>query len=399
MALRSKLFFHIYNFVKGKKYKRIRVMSLEKNMEPYVCLLQQGSCEISPPNFTGNKVIVENNVPPVLIYRIEHAIVSCDLSAIWCGDSIFIDENYNVEMTRANYKSGPLKIFDLHFCLLRFDENSAHDEWEAPILFLGGSASFNYYHWLIEILPKLFALDASTLAYLNIEKVLVPPGVLANNNLKNALEQVVRLKKFNIKIISGGNNFSRFREVYYVNSFNNVLINAWDKKSLAIDSHFSQELLVDYARLLKQENIKLVMPRRKIFILRKEESVSSYNKRRYNQEDIFAIAKKFGFSGVYLEDLSFSEQVNTFASATHIIGPSGAAWANIIFCDDACLALSWLSALSKDFSVYSTLAHYAGGDLRFLEAKLDNPEDLHGPYYLNPRDLEYFLKNEWKLME
>ena len=45
------------------------------------------------------------------------------------------------------------------------------------------------------------------------------------------------------------------------------------------------------------------------------------------------IIDRFGFEPVELENYSFKDQVSILNSCDFIVGPSGAAWTNIIFCD------------------------------------------------------------------
>jgi capsular polysaccharide biosynthesis protein len=66
---------------------------------------------------------------------------------------------------------------------------------------------------------------------------------------------------------------------------------------------------------------------KKIFIKRSGEV-----RRLINQSDIEALLHRLGFVAVAPEEMSFKEQAILFSSATHIVGPTGAALVNCIFC-------------------------------------------------------------------
>ena len=90
-----------------------------------------------------------------------------------------------------------------------------------------------------------------------------------------------------------------------------------------------------------------------------------------------------GFTPLYLEEFSFLEQVKIFNQAQFIVGPSGAAWTNIIFCQSNIKALSWLPEQISDFSVFSTLAHLSKCDLRFVFTEANTADQVHSNYHVD----------------
>jgi hypothetical protein len=100
----------------------------------------------------------------------------------------------------------------------------------------------------------------------------------------------------------------------------------------------------------------------------------------------------YGFEPVDCSVLSFDEQVEIFRSAEYIVGPSGAAFANSLFCPGEAKVLSWLPVGYEDFSVYSTIAKISGAGMHFLRSipiggKIENSFDVYeASYYLDPRE-------------
>ena len=73
-----------------------------------------------------------------------------------------------------------------------------------------------------------------------------------------------------------------------------------------------------------------------------------------------------GFQPVYPERLSLNEQKRLMAAAEFVVGPSGAAWTNLVFCSPGTRALCWMPEWASGFSFYSNLARIIGVDLRYV---------------------------------
>src|SRR5690606_3414725 len=79
-------------------------------------------------------------------------------------------------------------------------------------------------------------------------------------------------------------------------------------------------------------------------------------RRAGNSEDVENLFKKYGFDIVYPGTLSFLQQVALFASAEVIAGAGGAAFSNILFCNEGTRILCLVSERVKDYPVFSNLA-------------------------------------------
>lgn len=395
LALRNKRFFDLYNFVRRKNYERVPIAWLDLDTSPVATLKEASRCDISPPCFAQPAPVLQNDTPAINLYCFKNAKVSSGLSAVWAGGALYIDRNTNTENSRANYKAGPLKIFDENFCLLSKEEGEPSGEAEGGVLFLGGSGASNYYHWLIEILPKLCLLNQEVLKKWSITSILVDASVSRLPNFRASLDFVLEKLALPLAIIIAPAGWGTYQNLYYINTFNNILFNSATGVIGAKDFYFSKNVLKIYMNLFRGAGGDVRSGMERIFLLREESSVSEYNKRTYNQDEIFTIFKNLGFVGVYVEKLSFQQQINLFASASYIVGPSGAAWANIIFCEPKTRCLSWLNEAFRDFSVYSTLAAQAECDIRFLQCSLLRANEPHGAYVLDAVAVENFLAKEW----
>ncbi len=88
--------------------------------------------------------------------------------------------------------------------------------------------------------------------------------------------------------------------------------------------------------------------------------------RPYNQDAVWAKLRSEGFQFVCLEDLSFAEQVNVMQHARLIVGPTGSAWTNLLFCNAGTKALCWMAEEYGEFSCFSHLAAAMGVDMDYL---------------------------------
>lgn len=71
-----------------------------------------------------------------------------------------------------------------------------------------------------------------------------------------------------------------------------------------------------------------VPPHRKIFVSRGK----APRRRLVNEDEVWAILKKSGFERVYMEELTFEEQVNLMRETAVLAGPHGAGLTNMVFC-------------------------------------------------------------------
>jgi len=116
-----------------------------------------------------------------------------------------------------------------------------------------------------------------------------------------------------------------------------------------LDTNFNWELMKTFKkRLLNAE--KNFNPKRRIFLARTQD------KRAYNQDEVYEMLKKYDFEAVYLEKLTVEEQRNIMNGADFITGPTGAAWANLIFCNEHIKGVIWMPNIARNANIYANLA-------------------------------------------
>ena len=132
-------------------------------------------------------------------------------------------------------------------------------------------------------------------------------------------------------------------------------------------SHISRDS-ISYVRNAAMARVETLMREegaglKRIFLCRKEK------RRRYNEDEVFECLAKFGFEKVYMGDLSFDEQLIVIRQAEWIVGPTGAAWTNLIFSQPGAKCLCWMAGEFGDFSAFSTIAQIVGVDMQYISYK------------------------------
>lgn len=228
-------------------------------------------------------------------------------------------------------------------------------------LYIGTRAPYNWYHWLANLLPALHVANRARLP--KEIPLLLPEEVMHTPQMLESLE-----------IFLGD------RQVLWLETDRSVKVDTlfW-ADSPVDDAPFAQalenrrpltlhlEAVADFRKRVLQE-IGGGLDRRgassRFFLGRRAHSARSYNSAVTERW-----AKDFGFDTVYMEEMSFGEQVALFHSATHLIGPTGAAFTNILFSQPTQKSLR-LHGGAHDFENYfSNLATVSGCTIFDLECK------------------------------
>jgi capsular polysaccharide biosynthesis protein len=113
----------------------------------------------------------------------------------------------------------------------------------------------------------------------------------------------------------------------------------------------------------------------KLFISRRKAS----RRRTYNEDEVFQVLQELGFEKIHPENYSFTDQVQLFNNADFIIGGSGAAFSNLIFCRQTCKVIC-LTNYNFPLSIFSTIASFIGLELTYMyDSTLSyaQTDDLH----------------------
>ncbi len=224
---------------------------------------------------------------------------------------------------------------------------------------LCGFASDNYYHFTMEILSRLGyinnLLDADNIPVLIDERI----------KTHSQLEQLLQTVNPN-------------REVIYVPSGTCVKVqsliqpsmNTWGILNVASWAEFQMKdnLLAKSGLInirMQAEKYRKAQTKKKFYISRKNYTAI----RLTNEADLLSLFRKEGFEIIYPETLEYMEQVGLFSSARCIVGATGAALTNIIYCHPETV-IGCIIPQEYGFCVYSTLAYYLRCKVLFLNPNI-----------------------------
>ncbi|MEZ9823265.1 DUF563 domain-containing protein, partial [Shewanella sp. 10N.286.45.A1] len=359
-------------------------------------LLLESKSEIFFPKYITSTALEsslssqEVQCPEVNLLVINNCVVSGSCSSFILNELLFIEQFGTGCTNNHNYSSGGLISHNNSFAVVKQKELNYIDSG----FYLGGNGSWNYYHWLIEILPKLEYYLSRGLHSKGVP-LLLPSIVEHNTNFKFLLDSILGTDFDNINYIP-----SEFctvvRNLYHVTPVNNILFNerilGLELSTLFIRFESLSYLVSSIERYVGDVSIKSETPER-IFLARNNSLARSYN-----QNELIKYLLTKGFEVVHTEDLDIKQQVSLFRNAKYIVGPSGASWANLLFCnpDNKCKALSWLPETIRTFPAFSTLAKFSGVELAFFQTSSDDAKNFHGKYQV---DIETFKSSIEAMLE
>lgn len=257
----------------------------------------------------------------------------------WCDDSLVDFDQSHLSLKAA----GSVTAINGEKLLMRSHKTS---KTIAAAIHACGSYSRNYYHFLIETLPRvILAARQAPLGTLVLTDSEMPKQHL--QAIKAALphspiRQLTRNSRYAVRKL-------------YTASMGNIIQDSFPKDEVAVDVvRYHPEAL----RLLHEmgQGIAAESKPRKILLRR-----NSGARRVINQGEIEAFLVKRGFEVVECERLSFAEQVNLFASAEVIVGQSGAQLANIVFARPGTKVFALYSNVpGSNFYLWSALGQHLG---------------------------------------
>jgi capsular polysaccharide biosynthesis protein len=325
------------------------------------------------PNFIDEKERSSSTiVPEVSLYHFKNGMIMTSVNAIVFGDNeIAIGRVPRFPLDKSQYAGG--------FLFSHGKKNAQIKEYQLEKIEKGiaivGSNDRNYYHWVIEVLSKFqFIIDLPK-EYDDF------PILISEQALKiDSIQEYISYFGINREIVYLQSCIQyQVEELLFISSPNYFVANLRVGQQWTADSNFvradSLKYLRDSVFSVLEKSEQTVTPKR-VFLARKGII------RDYNQAEVFDLLCQYGFEAVYLEDLSLLQQVKLMTKAEVIIGPTGAAWTNLIFCNSGTKALCWMVEELGDFSCFSNLAQFSGVNMEYLQYKVAS-RNTRTIYYAN----------------
>jgi len=238
---------------------------------------------------------------------------------------------------------------------------------------INGRFPSNYYHWVINILPKVFLVEKEGRVPKAVP-VLVSVSV-RGTPAEEALRLVLGGRR---EIIFIPNEPHHVRDAYVVETAVPEIAHLSGNKNPRFDvlGGFNFSFMRSYRQFFLDAQERAVpggyfSPPR-VYLSR------SSKVRPFNEHDVRTVLEKHGFIAVNIEDHSFLEQVKIFAGAEFVVSTTGAQWTGAMFSRGAKCLIMAPSFLSGN-SVFSKLLHLGNGVLS--EISMDVAESRWNEYY------------------
>lgn len=332
------------------------VQIIEDENEREVCL---------PEYFEGQQQqIFYYKSREVYVTNIPQAKIVGGVSAVFCGKKALYDvAAYDISQRYYLDQLCPLNSCGVLFtirnkCLyLECEESNTVIE---EGLFLIGVAHNNYFHFVFEILSQLADFDRIN-EYQKLP-IIIDAGILQISQFVELLKKV----NINKHPIIALDNYTMYQvNNLIVHSPNTCLpINIKKGHTFIPTDIWMTNLIIDNIRnsVIVEDKKK---PFRKLFLSRK----NIQNARIENEKEVQQEFKKHGFEIICPEEMSFMEQVNVFREATWVVGATGAAFTNIIFCKEG-TKISIFCPDKELSMIYASLAYACKLFPIFLDAKM-----------------------------
>ncbi|MCS7292588.1 MAG: glycosyltransferase family 61 protein [Gloeomargarita sp. SKYBB_i_bin120] len=264
-----------------------------------------------PPTFQQT----EFQVPDAVCYRVNNGRVASQYGDVIAADGQLIYDNWEEPQRRPQEHT---------VCTSYFPQPKQLHQTLGVIAGVKGGS--NYYHFLVDVLPRLYLLKQSQF-WSEIQVCYV-----------NRLSP--RLRKLCPVLAAAG---LTDKQVFWADQHSHVQAQAVVATSLTGlpgMSYFKPRWVFEFLRATYLPQAQLpAQPQPRIYISRSR----AHFRRVINEPEVLEVLSRWGYQPVWLEDLSFPEQVGLFQQARRIIAPHGAGLANLVWCSPGAKVLEFFS--------------------------------------------------------
>lgn len=276
-----------------------------------------------------------------IISRREHIIIND-----FCSDNDK-DDNNNIYIDKKTY------MIQGRTAIIR-DVKNCRDV-KAGIM-MSGKFPFNYYHVLFENLIRILALK-DVIRYIPSDVPFVVDEEVMSVSSFHRVFEILTSEMNREVIVINNNEMLNFGRLYCITSVNYLVPKYKDeRKGEVTDYLFDKEYVLRLRNCLLPFKSDNKYPKR-LFLTRNKAA-----HRKFNEDEIYEILKPYGFVKVAPENYTFEEQMSLFDGAECVMGGSGAAFTNILFCHEPCVAITFFKYSTYLAPVFSTPLGFSGGE-------------------------------------
>lgn len=384
----KKLFFFAkkkFNYFFARRRKIIKIEEFTKNKNKIIIFNSEqkdaGKISFYPENVNINlNSNFSNNFPPVYMVEISDVKIYGKTNILFNKEYALCHDMYNFKEDLTSEELHGLHLIDLkNNKLIKLNENRFSKKINCAAAF-SDALSSNYAHWLSEIYPRI-VLFCSMEKYKNIPIIIdkdVHPNIINSVLMVSGNREIIYIEK---------NESIHLNKCIYVSPVGYI---PFEPRTIGSrQGHFSSSALY-FTKLKILNNLikcnESLLPK-KIFIKR-----NSFYRNLINQDIIENFLVKNGFFIMEPEKFDFEKQVIIFNNADIIIGPTGAAMANLIFSKpDAKIGIIIAEDNDIPYYYWHNMANAVGNKINYLlGVKLKNT-GVHSDYFLDLSILKDWL--------
>ncbi|MCS3469750.1 capsular polysaccharide biosynthesis protein [Pseudomonas sp. JUb42] len=355
-----------------KPVKRFNLQWLDTTDEFKVYVFRRAlPGSVQGPRYVGQNVApVKVTLPEVALHRFRQGQVGSVSRSVLLPDQRVLQERVTTTTPgNADYSVGDMIFHGRRLALVAVGEPEPVDKG----ILINGISEGNYYHWVVEVLAQLQFVAELPAQYADYP-ILISGGSQKIPSIKAMIDGLGITRPF---IYLQTHLNYRVDDLLWIDAPNNMIPNFKASHGYHTIDNFGRRDSIEY---LRENALSLVagldmtdLPKR-VFLARKGFL------RRFNQQDVIELLEPYGFACVYMEDLDVHQQVAIMANAEVVVGPTGAAWTNIMFASAGTQALCWMAEEYGDLSCFSNLAAIVGVDLEFVRYRT-GAHNSHELYY------------------
>ena len=359
------------------KNKEYLIASIKKHSTKYEVIENSINVPSIHPYYYGDKEIKKINIinPEIYLAELKNVNVFGLSNVITTEKKGLYDLALHKDVKRYDFADGIVVNINKRFIQVANLVKSTKTIEKG--IHLCGTATNNYYHFIIESLTRLLLIN---------DKNLSPDIPLLVSRQSLQIPQMVEAFKW----YSKGRQYIELEDNIEYKVMNLIYPSPLTWSPLNIKPPYNiraQDMRIsECAVRFLRENAPINCSKkrsnnRKIFLARKKSSVSSYRS-LINEEEIVDLLKTKSFEIIYPEKLTFKEQVETFNTASVIIGATGAAFTNILFAPEGCKVYCMMNG-RIDFPNWAIIAKILGINLVHIQGRRIKSKGIRYRYQNN----------------
>ena len=284
--------------------------------------------QVLPASDTSLLASVENVciLPSVRVAEMDGVVCYGGSNLLFFENIVICHDLYNFEYDYTSEESYGRHLIDSknnRFMLLKNDSDPFKIDRAATFL---DACSGNYAHWLTEVLPRI-AIFCNMDEYADVP-IVVDAGL--HSNIMQSLQLVVGEVRPIIALPTGRSIL--IKKIVHVSVTGYIPFDRRNKKSNNHSHGLFHPMAFEVLNKKLEKNVEksIALPN-KIYLKR-----ISGHRNIINCDEVEVALKEKGYTVVDTGSLDFVDQINLIRNASHVVGATGAALANLIFNHNNC---------------------------------------------------------------